>query len=82
VQTATELAALDDISEGRAVLGLGSSVKLWIEDQLGLRYARPAAALAAVIEAGITSPVLYFPPPIDFEQAARDAERHLLAHFL
>jgi alkanesulfonate monooxygenase SsuD/methylene tetrahydromethanopterin reductase-like flavin-dependent oxidoreductase (luciferase family) len=40
------------------------------------------ARLAAVIEAGITSPVLYFPPPIDFEQAARDAGRHLLAQFL
>jgi len=28
IQTAMELAALDDVSEGRAVLGLGASVKL------------------------------------------------------
>jgi 5,10-methylenetetrahydromethanopterin reductase len=50
VQTAMELAALDDISEGRAVLGLGVSVKLWIEDQLGISYSRPATALRETIE--------------------------------
>jgi 5,10-methylenetetrahydromethanopterin reductase len=50
VQTAMELAALEDISEGRAVLGLGASVKLWIEDQLGIAYVRPVAALRETVE--------------------------------
>lgn len=50
VQTAMELAALDDISEGRAVLGLGASVKLWIEDQLGIPYMRPAVALRETVD--------------------------------
>lgn len=50
VQTAMELAALDDISDGRAVLGLGASVKLWIEDQLGIAYVRPVAALRETVE--------------------------------
>src|SRR5579863_7556030 len=50
VQTAMELAALDDVSEGRAVLGLGAGVKLWIEDQLGISYTRPAIALRETIE--------------------------------
>jgi 5,10-methylenetetrahydromethanopterin reductase len=50
VQTAMELAALDDIFEGRAVLGLGASVKLWIEDQLGIAYAQPVAALRETVE--------------------------------
>jgi 5,10-methylenetetrahydromethanopterin reductase len=49
VQTAMELAALDDISEGRAVLGLGASVKLWIEDQLGIPYTRPVTALRETV---------------------------------
>ncbi len=50
VQTAMELAALDDVSEGRAVLGLGASVKLWIEDQLGIPYTRPVTALRETVE--------------------------------
>jgi 5,10-methylenetetrahydromethanopterin reductase len=50
VQTAMELAALDDISEGRAVLGLGASIKIWIEGQLGIPYVRPAAALKETLQ--------------------------------
>jgi 5,10-methylenetetrahydromethanopterin reductase len=45
VQTAMEVAALDEISEGRVVLGLGASVKLWIRDQLGIPYVTPVTAL-------------------------------------
>ena len=49
VQTAMELAALDDISEGRAVLGLGASIKLWIQGQLGIPYTRPLTALRETV---------------------------------
>jgi len=42
---AMELAALDQLSEGRAILGLGASIKLWIEEQMGIRYDKPVAAL-------------------------------------
>ena len=38
VLLAMELAALDQLSEGRAILGLGASIKLWIEEQMGIRY--------------------------------------------
>src|SRR5216683_32534 len=50
VQTAMELAALDDVSEGRAVLGLGASVKLWIAEQLGIAYTKPLTALRETVE--------------------------------
>jgi 5,10-methylenetetrahydromethanopterin reductase len=50
VQTAMEFAALAEISEGRAILGLGASVKLWIEDQLGIPYVRPVIALREAVE--------------------------------
>jgi 5,10-methylenetetrahydromethanopterin reductase len=49
VQTAMELAALDNVSDGRAVLGLRASVKLWIEDQLGIPYTRPVTALRETV---------------------------------
>jgi 5,10-methylenetetrahydromethanopterin reductase len=49
VQTAMELAALNDISEGRAVLGLGASVQLWIQEQLGIPYTRPVTALRETV---------------------------------
>jgi len=45
VLLAMELAALDQLSEGRAILGLGASIKLWIEEQMGIRYDKPVAAL-------------------------------------
>jgi 5,10-methylenetetrahydromethanopterin reductase len=42
---AMELAALDQISGGRAILGLGASIRFWIEEQMGIRYDKPLAAL-------------------------------------
>lgn len=45
VLIAMELAALDQISGGRAILGLGASIKLWIEEQMGIRYDKPLSAL-------------------------------------
>ncbi len=45
VVTAMELAALDQISNGRAILGLGGGVKLWIEEQMGIPYGKPITAL-------------------------------------
>ena len=41
VLTAMEFAALDQLSQGRGILGIGAGVKLWIEDQLGIPYTRP-----------------------------------------
>lgn len=45
VLTAMELASLDQLSNGRAILGLGGGVKLWIEEQMGIPYQKPMAAL-------------------------------------
>jgi 5,10-methylenetetrahydromethanopterin reductase len=53
VQTAMEFAALDDISEGRAILGLGASVKLWVEDQLGIPYVHPLVVCNFEIESSM-----------------------------
>lgn len=40
-----EIAALDQLSGGRAILGLGASIRLWIEEQMGLEYAKPLSYL-------------------------------------
>lgn len=45
VLTAMELASLDQLSNGRAILGLGGGIKLWIEEQMGIPYQKPVAAL-------------------------------------
>lgn len=45
VLIAMELAALDQLSGGRAILGLGASIRLWIEEQMGIRYDKPLSAL-------------------------------------
>ena len=45
VLIAMELAAVEQISEGRAILGLGASIRLWIEEQMGLDHAKPLSAL-------------------------------------
>jgi 5,10-methylenetetrahydromethanopterin reductase len=45
VLIAMELAALDQLSGGRAMLGLGASIKLWIDEQMGIRYDKPVSAL-------------------------------------
>ena len=45
VLIAMELAALDQLSGGRAILGLGASIRLWIEEQMGIDYAKSLSAL-------------------------------------
>ena len=42
---AMEFATLDEISGGRAVLGLGASNPLWMTDQLGIPFDRPIGRL-------------------------------------
>jgi 5,10-methylenetetrahydromethanopterin reductase len=41
--TAMEFASLDEISGGRAVLGLGASNEHWMSDQIGIPFRRPLA---------------------------------------
>ena len=55
VLIAMELAALDQLSGRRAILGLGASLRLWIEQQMGIRYDKPLSALrdAVVIIRGL-----------------------------
>lgn len=43
VLLAMEFATLDEISGGRAVLGLGASNQHWMSDQLGIPFRRPLA---------------------------------------
>jgi len=49
VLTAMEFAALDQLSDGRAILGIGAGVKLWIEDQLSIPYTRPVTAMREMV---------------------------------
>ncbi|MFQ5762618.1 MAG: LLM class flavin-dependent oxidoreductase [Candidatus Bathyarchaeia archaeon] len=44
------LATLDEISRGRMILGIGSSVRAWIEDQMGLQYRKPLTAVKESVE--------------------------------
>jgi alkanesulfonate monooxygenase SsuD/methylene tetrahydromethanopterin reductase-like flavin-dependent oxidoreductase (luciferase family) len=39
-------------------------------------------SLAQVVEAGVTSPTIFFPPQMDYETSARDIVTHLFPHFL
>ena len=48
--TAMEFAALDEVSDGRAILGIGAGLKDWIEGRLKIPYARPTAAMRETIE--------------------------------
>jgi 5,10-methylenetetrahydromethanopterin reductase len=47
---AMELAALDEIADGRAVLGLGASNRRWMTDQLGIPFGKPIGRLRESIE--------------------------------
>jgi 5,10-methylenetetrahydromethanopterin reductase len=49
VLTAMEFGALDQIAGGRAILGVGAGVRLWIEDQLGIPYTRPITAMREAV---------------------------------
>ena len=50
VLTAMELGSLEEISDGRAVLGMGASVAPWIEGQLGIPYTKPATSMREGVE--------------------------------
>ena len=48
--TAMEFAALDELSEGRAVLGVGGGLRYWVEDQLHIPYHKPQQAMRETID--------------------------------
>lgn len=48
--TAMEFAALDEVSDGRAILGIGAGLKDWIEGRLTIPYKRPTTAMRETIE--------------------------------
>lgn len=48
--SAMEIAGLDEISGGRAVLGLGTSNRVWMHDRLGLPYVEPLKTLIGMTE--------------------------------
>ena len=45
-----EFAALDEVSDGRAILGIGAGLKDWIEGRLKIPYTKPTAAMRETIE--------------------------------
>ncbi|MCG5215779.1 LLM class flavin-dependent oxidoreductase [Streptosporangium soli] len=47
---AMELAALEEISEGRAVLGLGASNPRWMTDRLGIPFEKPIGRLTEAVD--------------------------------
>jgi 5,10-methylenetetrahydromethanopterin reductase len=47
---AMEFATLDEISGGRAVLGIGAGTRFWIQDQLHLGWERPGRAIRETVE--------------------------------
>lgn len=48
--TAMEFAALDELSEGRGVLGVGAGLRYWIENQLHVPYTKPSAAMREAVD--------------------------------
>lgn len=46
---AMEIATLDELAAGRAVLGLGASNKVWMQDQLGIPFERPLDRLREAV---------------------------------
>ena len=47
---AMEFATLDEISGGRAVLGIGAGTRFWIQDQLHLGWERPGRAIRETVD--------------------------------
>ena len=47
---AMEFGTLDEISGGRAVLGIGAGVRFWIQDQLHLSWERPGRAMREAVD--------------------------------
>lgn len=50
VLLAMEFAALDELAEGRAVLGLGASNARWMQEDLGIPFKRPLGRLRECID--------------------------------
>ncbi|UOY02871.1 LLM class flavin-dependent oxidoreductase [Blastococcus sp. PRF04-17] len=50
VLLAMEFAALDELAEGRAVLGLGASNARWMQEDLGIPFQRPLARLRECVD--------------------------------
>jgi 5,10-methylenetetrahydromethanopterin reductase len=48
--TAMEFAALDEASDGRAILGIGAGLKDWIEGRLKVPYTKPTVAMRDTVE--------------------------------
>ena len=48
--TAMEFGALDEIAEGRAILGIGAGFRYWMETQMGIPYAKPSLAMREAID--------------------------------
>jgi len=48
--TAMEVGALDVASNGRTILGIGASNKRWIQEQAGITYKKPLAAMKESVE--------------------------------
>jgi 5,10-methylenetetrahydromethanopterin reductase len=49
--TAMECAALDEMATGRAVLGVGASNRVWMQDRLGVPFQAPLQALEETVRA-------------------------------
>ncbi len=47
---AMELAALEEVSQGRSILGVGAGLKDWIEGRLGIPYMRSTSAMRETVE--------------------------------
>lgn len=50
VLSAMEAAALDTVSKGRAIIGIGAANKLWIETRMGMPYSKPITATRECVE--------------------------------
>lgn len=48
---AISAATIDEVSNGRFILGLGSSTKVWIEEQMGIRVGKRLTTLRESVEA-------------------------------
>lgn len=48
--TAMETAALDELAEGRAMLGVGASNRVWMEDRCGIPFRAPLAAVEESVQ--------------------------------
>ncbi len=47
---AMELAALEELSHGRSILGVGAGLKDWIEGRLGIPYTRSTSAMREAVQ--------------------------------